>query len=53
MKHLHPLASSYDVGLYFEANGHGTVLFKPAFVKRLREMDESALTVKASSRRDA
>ena len=28
VKHLHPRAAAYDVGLYFEANGHGTVLFK-------------------------
>ena len=45
MKHLHPLASSYDVGLYFEANGHGTVLFKPAFIERLRAMDTASMTV--------
>ena len=28
VKHLHGVAEGYDVGLYFEANGHGTVLFK-------------------------
>lgn len=28
MKHLHHKANDYDVGIYFEANGHGTVLFK-------------------------
>lgn len=27
VKHLHHAASKYDVGIYFEANGHGTVLF--------------------------
>ena len=27
MKHLHRRAASYDIGIYFEANGHGTVLF--------------------------
>lgn len=30
MKHLHHKANDYDVGIYFEANGHGTVLFKDA-----------------------
>mmetsp|Transcript_44592 Transcript_44592/g.87436 ORF Transcript_44592/g.87436 Transcript_44592/m.87436 type:complete len:227 (-) Transcript_44592:210-890(-) len=25
--HLHHAASKYDVGIYFESNGHGTVLF--------------------------
>ena len=46
VKHLHPLAEKFDVGMYFEANGHGTVLFKPAFVERLRGLDEAALTVR-------
>ena len=27
MKHLHHAAISFDVGVYFEANGHGTVVF--------------------------
>lgn len=49
VKHLHPRAAAYDVGLYFEANGHGTVLFKQSFVQRLREMSEDGLTVVAWS----
>jgi len=28
VKHLHHKANDYDVGIYFEANGHGTLLFK-------------------------
>lgn len=27
MKHLHHMALKYDIGVYFEANGHGTVVF--------------------------
>ncbi|XP_029653359.2 phosphoacetylglucosamine mutase [Octopus sinensis] len=27
VKHLHHKAQEYDIGIYFEANGHGTVLF--------------------------
>jgi len=27
VKHLHHAAERYDIGVYFEANGHGTVLF--------------------------
>lgn len=27
MKYLHEKAAEYDVGIYFEANGHGTVLY--------------------------
>lgn len=30
VKHLHHEAEKYDVGVYFEANGHGTVIFSPA-----------------------
>lgn len=29
VKHLHHAAEKYDIGVYFEANGHGTVLFSP------------------------
>lgn len=27
VKHLHHKALEYDVGIYFEANGHGTIIF--------------------------
>ncbi|KAI8842077.1 hypothetical protein BC829DRAFT_401829 [Chytridium lagenaria] len=30
VKHLHHEAEHFDVGVYFEANGHGTVLFSEA-----------------------
>lgn len=30
VKHVHHAAEKYDVGLYFESNGHGTVLASPA-----------------------
>lgn len=29
VKHLHHEAVKYDIGVYFEANGHGTVLLSP------------------------
>ncbi|KDQ63555.1 hypothetical protein JAAARDRAFT_29576 [Jaapia argillacea MUCL 33604] len=35
VKHLHHAAEHYDVGVYFEANGHGTVLFSPETQERL------------------
>lgn len=35
VKHLHHAAEKYDVGVYFEANGHGTVLFSPESLKTL------------------
>lgn len=34
VKHCHHAALALDVGIYFEANGHGTVLFSKAFVDR-------------------
>ena len=27
VKHLHHKAVEFDIGIYFEANGHGTVIF--------------------------
>ena len=35
VKHLHHAAEKFDVGVYFEANGHGTVLFSPAITDLL------------------
>lgn len=35
VKHLHHAALQYDIGIYFEANGHGTVLFSPALLRTL------------------
>jgi len=36
VKHLHHKANDYDVGIYFEANGHGTILFKDAVRELIR-----------------
>jgi phosphoacetylglucosamine mutase len=35
VKHLHHAAERFDIGVYFEANGHGTVLFSPSFISLL------------------
>ncbi|KAI0669819.1 phosphoacetylglucosamine mutase [Trametes maxima] len=35
VKHLHHAAEHYDIGVYFEANGHGTVLFSPDTLNKL------------------
>jgi phosphoacetylglucosamine mutase len=35
VKHLHHAATRFDVGVYFEANGHGTVLFSNKAIKEL------------------
>lgn len=39
VKHLHHAAEHFSIGVYFEANGHGTVLFSPSTIKLLREYE--------------
>ncbi|KAG1655668.1 hypothetical protein FOA52_011796 [Chlamydomonas sp. UWO 241] len=42
VKFLHEAAHKYDVGVYWEANGHGTVLFSQRLLALLRKSDEPA-----------
>ncbi|KAL3863434.1 hypothetical protein ACJMK2_005191 [Sinanodonta woodiana] len=35
VKHLHHKAQDFDVGVYFEANGHGTVLFSDRAMEKV------------------
>ncbi|AED92503.1 Alpha-D-phosphohexomutase alpha/beta/alpha I/II/III [Arabidopsis suecica] len=35
VKHLHEKAAEFDIGIYFEANGHGTILFSESFLSWL------------------
>ena len=35
VKHLHEAAKSFDVGVYYEANGHGSVVFSTRLVALL------------------
>lgn len=39
VKHLHHAANRFDVGVYFEANGHGTILFSDSAIKTIREAE--------------
>ena len=39
VKHLHHAAARYDIGVYFEANGHGTILFSDNAIKLIRESE--------------
>lgn len=39
VKHLHHAAARYDIGIYFEANGHGTVLFSDNAIKIIKESE--------------
>ncbi|KAI1261000.1 phosphoglucomutase/phosphomannomutase domain-containing protein [Xylariaceae sp. FL1019] len=36
VKHLHHAACAFDIGVYFEANGHGTVLFSSDAVQTFK-----------------
>ncbi|KII70280.1 Phosphoacetylglucosamine mutase [Thelohanellus kitauei] len=40
VKYLHSAAKLYDIGIYFEANGHGTVLFQPSVSQKLAEVPQ-------------
>lgn len=42
VKFLHEVAERADVGCYFEANGHGTLLFSPAALGAIREARDTA-----------
>ncbi|EEB19074.1 Phosphoacetylglucosamine mutase, putative [Pediculus humanus corporis] len=42
VKHLHHKALEYDVGVYFEANGHGSVLFKKTAEDKIRNKVNSS-----------
>lgn len=45
VKHLHPVAKKYDIGIYFESNGHGTIVYSQEFVKtKLTKMDSLCAT---------
>ncbi|KMZ74694.1 Phosphoglucosamine mutase [Zostera marina] len=35
VKYLHEKAAEYDIGIYFEANGHGTILFSDTFLSMI------------------
>lgn len=39
VKHLHHAACQFDVGVYFEANGHGTVVFSQEAMRVFREKE--------------
>ncbi|KAM7206630.1 Phosphoacetylglucosamine mutase [Rhypophila sp. PSN 637] len=39
VKHLHHVAQTFDIGVYFEANGHGTVLFSPDAINAFKNTE--------------
>ncbi|CAA2996979.1 phosphoacetylglucosamine mutase [Olea europaea subsp. europaea] len=54
VKYLHEKASEYDIGIYFEANGHGTILFSESFLCWLEgRNNELTSTSKCSEQQEA
>ncbi|KAG5980529.1 hypothetical protein E4U55_003944 [Claviceps digitariae] len=39
VKYLHHAACQFDIGIYFEANGHGTIVFSQDAITAFRETD--------------
>lgn len=39
VKYCHHKAEEFDIGMYFEANGHGTVIFKDEAIEKLQKLD--------------
>lgn len=36
VKYAHDKAAQYDIGIFFESNGHGALLIKPSFLEKLK-----------------
>ena len=48
VKHLHHAATRFDIGVYFEANGHGTVLFSANASRAIRTHEPKSPGQKAA-----
>nr|XP_023904961.1 phosphoacetylglucosamine mutase-like [Quercus suber] len=54
VKYLHEKAAEYDIGIYFEANGHGTIVFSESFLCWLESRNnELSSVVKGSEQQKA
>ncbi|CAN4127774.1 unnamed protein product [Withania somnifera] len=49
VKYLHEKAAEFDIGIYFEANGHGTILFSEAYLCRLESTHKTLLSTSEGS----
>ena len=50
VQHVHHAAKSFDIGVYFEANGHGTVVFGPKFYSYLAQAEALFMATEEASR---
>ncbi|XP_024147133.1 phosphoacetylglucosamine mutase-like [Oryzias melastigma] len=53
VKHLHHAALEFDVGVYFEANGHGTVLFSKAAEDQIQQLAQDSSSIDDERKRAA
>ncbi|WOL19710.1 phosphoacetylglucosamine mutase isoform X2 [Canna indica] len=49
VKFLHKEAAKYDIGIYFEANGHGTILFSESFLLSLEARSKELASTSSGS----
>ncbi|OWM64099.1 hypothetical protein CDL15_Pgr018670 [Punica granatum] len=49
VKYLHEKAAEYDIGIYFEANGHGTILFSERFLSWLEDKNKELASASEGS----
>lgn len=49
VKHLHHKALEFDIGVYFEANGHGTVVFSEEAEAKISEAAKAAASQSSES----
>nr|ABS32231.1 phosphoglucosamine mutase [Carica papaya] len=49
VKFLHEKAALYDIGIYFEANGHGTILFSDGFLSWLEAKNNELASISEGS----
>lgn len=48
VKHLHHQAKKFDISVYFEANGHGTMLFSDEATTKIRSLEGNTAAKKLS-----
>jgi phosphoacetylglucosamine mutase len=49
VKHVHHAAHNFDIGVYFEANGHGTILFGSHFYNAVSNLQSQVKKDRAAS----
>ncbi|XP_059275754.1 phosphoacetylglucosamine mutase isoform X2 [Lycium ferocissimum] len=53
VKYLHEKAAEFDIGIYFEANGHGTILFSEVYLSWLEATHKTLLSTSEAKQKAA